>query len=201
MGQRVITVHVGGYTQVRNGKTVHVSGYSYTRIVNVSDEDPDDEEDEDEDEDDETGSDDNGDTEEDEEEFVVEHFDEFMKTWKNKWAGDKQCVKLVQKALPEVGATKTWGPGIGIQGPHQPSIKTGTAIATFDEKGNYKSKKGESHAGLFMGYGRERGKDGIYLFDQFAGKGGSAGKRFYAFKTGNTNGKYPAETFSVIQKK
>jgi hypothetical protein len=171
MGQKVITVHVSSYTQVRNGKTVQVSGYTYTRIVNTK------------------------------EDFIVGNFDEFMKNWKNKWAGDKQCVKLVQKALPKIGVTKTWGPGAGISGPNRPPLAIGTAVATFDGKGNYQSKKGKSHAGLFMGYGKERGKDGIYLFDQFAGKGGSARKRFYAFKTGNTNGKYPAESFSVIQKK
>lgn len=169
-----------------------MSGYTYTRLVNVPDKP--------------SGS---GHVEKPsavkpggkEDAYVVDKLDEFMKDWKGKWAGNKQCVNLVQKAVPDIGLTTSWSPGDKISGPGKPPLAVGTAVAVFGSDGKYKNKKGESHAGIFLGYGKERGKDGIYLFDQYAGKDGSARKRFYAFKSGNNSGNYPAETYSVIKKK
>jgi hypothetical protein len=178
-----IVINVAPYVQIRFGKAVSISGYSYRRTIwqpataggGAGDDDyviP-------------------------EEDYTAQKLDAFMKKWKGKSVGNGQCVKLVQAAV-SVGFTDSWRAGTKIAGTNKPSLTRGTAIAVFDKKdGRYKNISGESHAAIFLRYEKQNGKDGIVVFDQWSGTGGR--ESFYAFKTGNTNGNYPAEDYSVIR--
>jgi hypothetical protein len=63
-------------------------------------------------------------------------------------------------------STRNWVEGEEITGPNQPALATGTAIATFDEDGNYPQGNVPKHAAIFVSYT----DNGIIVYDQWAGQ-------------------------------
>jgi hypothetical protein len=134
------------------------------------------------------------------------------------WLGrDRECVALLQGTNPEIGHTTTWRAGDQVRGPGDPPLKPGTAIATFqpDRRHNgelrYPSPEGQTradgervrrHAGIFMGYGEQGGRQGVFVLDQFHGRGkdpGEAKIRFYPFERPAGQGGYRAGEFHAIR--
>jgi hypothetical protein len=138
------------------------------------------------------------------------------------WLGrDRQCVALLQGTNPNLGHTTTWRAGDQIRGPGDPPLKPGTAIATFqpDQNANgelrYPSPGGQArgpdenirrHAGIFMGYGEQGGRQGVFILDQFDGSGrgrsrdnGETSIRFYPFERAPGDGGYRAGEFHAIR--
>ncbi len=116
---------------------------------------------------------------------------------------DRECVTLVKEALPDLGATPNWRAGDPIKGPNDPPLQPGTAVATFapDASKNgelrYPNKPTGNHAGLFMGYGEENGKPGMYLLDQSSKR--PPQQSFFPFERREGDQRYRAGQFSVIQ--
>ncbi len=136
-----------------------------------------------------------------------------------RWFGEsKECVGLVKKAA-NLGHTSTWRAGDAIKATDDPPLKPGTAIATFrpDKNGDIRypqdrDKPGEPrtrrHAGVFMGYGEQGDRKGIFVLDQFNGSArdpardqGQARVRFYPFERRQGEGGYSAGEFSAIRAK
>jgi hypothetical protein len=117
----------------------------------------------------------------------------------------EQCVALVKHALPELGATPNWRAGDPVKAPNDPPLQPGTAVATFKPDPNanddlrYPNKPTGNHAGLFLGYGEDRGRPGIWLLDQWAGRGPQ--QTFYPFERRPSEGGNSAGEFSVIRPK
>jgi hypothetical protein len=71
----------------------------------------------------------------------------------------------------------------------------------FDTAG----KRTRRHAGIFMGYGEQRGRPGIFVLDQFDGTGrqrgddGRTGVRFLPFERPSGQGGYLAGEFCAIR--
>ena len=74
---------------------------------------------------------------------------------------DHECVALVRK-LSDAPESKKWVTGDLVRG--NQTIQPGTAIATFDQSGQYRG-----HAAIYLGQDLR----GLVVFDQWAGKGGS----------------------------
>ena len=110
-------------------------------------------------------------------------------------AGSTECAPLVKHLIPEIGGTNTWQPGSKITAPGQPPVEPGTAVAVFQD-GKYTGESGKAHAGIFLGYGKENGKEGILLFDQSNSQ--DAGQHFFPFDRQGQRG-YEAGQFSVIK--
>ncbi|MBF0355664.1 MAG: BPSL0067 family protein [Alphaproteobacteria bacterium] len=108
---------------------------------------------------------------------------------------DQQCTALV-KHVTGLGPTSTWKEGDKIGEGNKPDIQPGTAIATF-KNGQYESKSTGNHAAIFLGYGEEKGKSGMYVLDQWSGQ--PAHKRFILFDT-NRDPQNNAGAYSVIAK-
>ena len=77
--------------------------------------------------------------------------------------GTGHCVPFVQVAA---GAPNTgkWKKGIQVKGAKD--IAKGTAIATFDEKGNYPNAKTGNHAAIYI----DQDSVGINVWDQWVGR-------------------------------
>ncbi len=98
-----------------------------------------------------------------------------------------------------------------------PPLKPGTAIATFrpDKNGEIRypqdrdkprEPRTRRHAGVFMGYGEQGDRKGIFVLDQFNGSArdpardqGQARVRFYPFERRQGEGGYSAGEFSAIR--
>lgn len=136
---------------------------------------------------------------------IAPDIDAFMKDALGKdYVGtNSECVALVKEALPELGATPNWRAGDAIKGMNDPPLQPGTAVATFvpDASKNgeprYLSKPTGNHAGLFMGYGEENGKPGMYLLDQSRER--HPQQSFFPFERSPGDRRYVAGQFSVIQ--
>lgn len=80
--------------------------------------------------------------------------------------GDGECVSLVVAVCGLSGrTTKTWKPGLKVQGAAQGAIARGTAIATFVE-GHYPKDDNGKHAAIYLSHD----DDGIQVIDQYNGK-------------------------------
>ncbi len=119
----------------------------------------------------------------------------------------RECVGLVQYAVPGIGHTSTWRAGEQVRPaePEKPStIAPGTPLATFrpDDKGDlrYANRPTGNHAGIFTRYGEKDGRAGIWMMDQFNRERGKVKERFYPFERRPGEGGYSAGQFSVIQR-
>jgi hypothetical protein len=119
----------------------------------------------------------------------------------------RECVGLVQYAVPGIGHTSTWRAGEPVRpaDPEKPStIAPGTPLATFrpDDKGElrYANRPTGNHAGIFTRYGERDGRAGIWMMDQFNRERGKVEERFYPFERRPGEGGYSAGQFSVIQR-
>lgn len=111
-------------------------------------------------------------------------------------AGKKQvgesseCVALVKHLAPEVGPAWNWREGPVIRAPGEPPLERGTPIATFIS-GRYPNNSRGNHAAIFLEYGSQEGRPGIWVLDQWR-KDGIPKRRFKPF------GRH-AEGYSVIK--
>jgi hypothetical protein len=120
----------------------------------------------------------------------------------------RECVGLVQYAVPGIGHTSTWRAGEQVRpaNPDGPStIAPGTPLATFrpDDKGElrYPNRPTGNHAGIFTRYGERDGRAGIWMIDQYNNpESGKARERFYPFERPPGERGYSARQFSVIQR-
>jgi hypothetical protein len=82
--------------------------------------------------------------------------------------GQGECVDLVKSATG-LGQTGSWKQGASVVG--NPNIKPGTAIATFDGKGNYDghNSAGKSHTAIYLGPSTKF-PGGIRVYDQWDGQ-------------------------------
>jgi hypothetical protein len=84
----------------------------------------------------------------------------------NKQVGEsKECVALVKHLAPEVGQAKHWQEGPPIRGYEKPPLDPGTAIATFTG-GIYPNAVTGNHAAIFLEYGMDGNRQGIWVLDQ-----------------------------------
>ena len=107
--------------------------------------------------------------------------------------GSGECVPLVQAATGAPNHTK-WREGARLS--DHPNIPEGTAIATFVD-GKYPNAAHGNHAAIFIRYGTENGRDGIYVYDQWSTK--PPGQRFLPFNNASRGRSNDASAFSVIK--
>lgn len=130
---------------------------------------------------------------------VAKNIADLEKQWTGKWVGESdQCVALVKKAVPSVGQADKWREGEKIRGLDDPSLEPGTAIATF-KNGRYANEKSGNHAAIFLEYGTENGKPGMWVLDQSGNT--AAQRRFFPFNDPKKISVYRAENYSVIKPK
>lgn len=89
-------------------------------------------------------------------------------------AGDGECVDLIKEYVPGLKgrSTASWRAGAWVM-EAGPSIRKGTAIATFDQDGRFPQHRTGQHAALVL---RVMGS-GIWVVDQWRNNGGKIGKR------------------------
>lgn len=109
----------------------------------------------------------------------------------------KECVALVQRLVPGIGSSKTWQEGEKVKNAGDPPLEPGTAIATF-VNGKYKSNDTGNHAAIFLRYGEQGGKAGMWVLDQ--SRKTKAGERFIRFNDKAPSASNNAGAFSVIQR-
>jgi hypothetical protein len=121
--------------------------------------------------------------------YFAEHPEAFV----GRVVGDGYCVKFVQVAA---GApiTSEWRPGARIRG--NPNVTPGTAIATFEGNGTYKSRTG-NHAAIYV----SQDNVGLWVYDQYRGQ--PVHKRLIRFEGGRGSDKgnksNDGDLFSVIE--
>jgi hypothetical protein len=89
--------------------------------------------------------------------------------------GAGYCVDFV-KAAAGVPLTAAWQAGAEVRG--NPDIARGTAIATFESDGSYRSESG-NHAAIYL----SQDNDGIWVYDQWQGQ--PVHKRLIRFEGGS----------------
>lgn len=104
-----------------------------------------------------------------------------MAAAKGKAAGSGHCVALVQSLLPAIGNTSMWKPGTELtrKAGVNPTIPSGTAIATFVNQKYENTTGGRSHAAIFLRFSNS----GIVVFDQW--KGQVAAERTIEYRGGD----------------
>jgi hypothetical protein len=117
-----------------------------------------------------------------------------------KSVGTGYCVPLVQN-LAGVPSHDLWIEGASLD--DRPELEPGTAIATFDENGQYPSNAKGNHAALFVRYdpsGDPATAKGIYIFDQYREWADSAknyGKDWQKQKKGEDDAAFQARVAEV----
>jgi hypothetical protein len=142
--------------------------------------------------------------------FVAENPDKWFKDNKGTLIGNGECVTAVVNAIPSIGLTKDWIPGVAISEKEQPKLAKGTAIATFELDEKKKRLVYRGHAAIFVKYDEQDGRKGIVVWEQWAKRFDKKGKmtrpdqppqeRFIPFdpKKGKQNN---AGAYSVVTKK
>lgn len=100
--------------------------------------------------------------------YVVKDIDARMKVIidGNKQVGESaECVALVKHLNPGIGRAADWREGPPILGYENPPLERGTAIATFTN-GRYPNAVTGNHAAIFLGYGMDGNRRGIWVLDQ-----------------------------------
>ena len=129
---------------------------------------------------------------------VAPDVERLAREWSGTWHGEsEECVALVKKAVPDVGATPTWREGEKLKGPGDPPLEPGTAIATF-ENGKYPNRSTGNHAAIVIEPGVQDGKDGYWVLDQSRNR--PAERRFIAFDNPSERFIRRLENYSVIRK-
>ena len=108
---------------------------------------------------------------------------------------EKQCVSLARAVMPDLPKAWEWEEGAKLT--DRPAIAPGTAIATFDENGKYKSLAEHPHTAIFLGYDSVNGENGIWVLDQ--GGHQPAQRTFFPYDRLNTPHGHRAGEFSVIK--
>jgi len=108
-------------------------------------------------------------------------------------SGNTECVEFVRQ-VTDLGPTSGWKPGAPVSD-MKSSISSGTAIATFDDKGNYPTDSLGRHAAIFL----SRNSAGITVLDQWNSQG-EVKKRVIKFsQPANTKRSNNGDKFFVIK--
>jgi hypothetical protein len=112
--------------------------------------------------------------------------------------GDGFCVPLIQK-LTGAPVTSDWRAGNALK--DKPSLKEGTAIATFNAKGQYESKARGNHAAIFVRYEKQDAHEGVLIFDQYRewAKDPKYGEHWNEKQSGETDADFKKRTDEVAQ--
>lgn len=102
---------------------------------------------------------------------------------KGKVVGNGQCVTYIHECA-KTPPTRFWKKGKKIKS-NKLKIKEGTAIATFDNNGNYPNQPTGNHAAIYVSHDAL----GMNVYDQWVGH--PVGPRYIRFKGGTKNGKWP----------
>ncbi|MBI5163356.1 MAG: peptidoglycan-binding protein [Magnetospirillum sp.] len=131
--------------------------------------------------------------------YRVAHIEAFKKEALAKGVGygSGHCVALVQAANPDLPNHSLWKRGSDIKANGDPPLKSGTAIATFDPDGKYPDKPTGQHAAVFLEYGTQNGRSGMWVLDQW--KRQAPQTRFIYFDQ-NRNRQNDAGAYSVVSK-
>ena len=107
-------------------------------------------------------------------------------------------ISVLKKEMPRSSA---WAEGEKITEDNPPNLKPGTAIATF-VNGRYENKAHGNHAAIFLRYDHDKaGHKGIWVMDQYDGKGGEAKATFIPYQRfPGYRGLYLAGQFSAVKK-
>ena len=79
-------------------------------------------------------------------------------------SGKTECVIFVEKAA-KAPPTALWKKGVKILEANEGEIKKGTAIATFDENGNYPKDSKGKHAAIYLSHNKQ--EKSINVLDQW----------------------------------
>lgn len=108
-----------------------------------------------------------------------------------KKVGNGQCVVYVQTAA-KAPVTSSWRKGAAVRNNH--SIRSGTAIATFNSLGTYSNDSTGNHAAIYIG----QDSSGIWVYDQWVTQG-TVKRRTIHFRAGVGSPSNDGDTFSVIE--
>ena len=112
-------------------------------------------------------------------------------SYKGKVVGDGNCVAFVKEAA-KAPETRKWKQGASVKG--DVTLKAGTAIATFNEKGEYPNKAHGNHAAIYL----NQDLSGLVVLDQWQLKG-AVSQRLIAFRGGKGSPSDDGDAFSVIE--
>jgi hypothetical protein len=108
--------------------------------------------------------------------------------------GNTECVEFVRQAT---GAPQTgmWKRGLKVAGAKVGSIPRGTAIATFDDKGNYPNDGLGQHAAIYL----RHDKGAIWVLDQWNDQGEVKERSIWFNRPKGTKRSNDGHTFYVIE--
>ena len=101
-----------------------------------------------------------------------------------------ECVAFVQEAAG-APSTSSWRKGAAVR--ENSDLKRGTAIATFDARGNYASHSTGNHAAIYV----SQDAHGIWVYDQWVSQG-AVKKRLIRFHGGLGSPSNDGDAFFVI---
>jgi hypothetical protein len=116
-----------------------------------------------------------------------------------KWVnskGNTECVEFVRQATG-APATMNWKPGQQVKTAVAGSIASFTAIATFDDKGNYPTDGLGRHAALYLSHDAA----GIRVLDQWNAQGEVRERTIYFNRPEGTRRSNNGDTFYVIERR
>jgi hypothetical protein len=110
--------------------------------------------------------------------------------------GHTECVEFVRQAT---GAPPTiaWKQGVRVEGAALGSIPRGTAIATFDDKGNYPHDTLGRHAAVYL----SQDARGIVVLDQWNAQGEVKQRLIPFHRPAGTKRSNDGSAFYVIEQK
>jgi hypothetical protein len=103
--------------------------------------------------------------------------------------GDGQCVAFVRQCS-NAPVSSQWAKGVPVK---TSNVAQSTAIATFDDDGNYPDSPTGQHAAIFIG----KDGQGIWVWDQWVGQ--PVHKRLIRYKGLQGSWSNDADRFSVIE--
>jgi hypothetical protein len=108
--------------------------------------------------------------------------------------GATECAVFIQQAT-DAGATEDWEKGVKVADAKPGEITRGTAIATFDDKGQYPKDDLGKHAAIYL----HHTKDNIQVLDQWKSQGEVLPRAIWFNRPEGTRRSNDADTFYVIE--
>lgn len=112
-------------------------------------------------------------------------------SYEGKVVGSGQCVAFV-RACSGAPVSTAWSQGAAVK---TGDVPRSTAIATFDDHGNYPNEPTGQHAAIFI----SKDDKGIWVWDQWSGQ--PVHKRYIRYKGGSGSWSNDADRFSMIEPK
>jgi hypothetical protein len=113
--------------------------------------------------------------------------------FKNK-KGNTECVEFIQQAT-DAPETASWNRGLKVSDAGPTDIRRGTAIATFDDDGNYPTDTLGKHAAIYLSHD----KTAIRVLDQWNAQGEVKPRPIWFNRPDGTPRQNDADTFYVIE--